>query len=187
MLRTTTAALLALTMAACASEAPAPQSAEREIVVTRMATVVDIDRENRQILLERTDGKMLSVTAGPEVRNLDQLEPGDVVRSDYYEAISVKMANPSDTSPPEGTVVAGRSPEGAKPGVAAGESVRMIVDFISYDPATAIATFRTPDDMVHTAHVEPDMRAFAAGLETGDRVDLTMTKATAITIDEVNG
>jgi hypothetical protein len=179
------AALLALSLAACASEPPPPpQSAARETVITRTATVVDIDRVSRQVLLRGQEGNMLSVTAGPEVRNLDQLEPGDVVRFDFYESVSVSMADPSDTSPPEGTVVTGRAPEGARPGAAAGASVRMVVEFISYDPATTIATFRTPDGMVQTAKVSPELQGFAAGLNSGDRVDLTMTEAVAISIEE---
>jgi hypothetical protein len=184
MIRAVAAALLALSLTACASEPPPPQSAERQMLITRTATVVDIDRVSRQVLLRGQEGNMLSVTAGPEVRNLDQLEPGDVVRFDFYESVSVSMADPSDTSPPEGTVVAGRAPEGARPGAAAGASVRMVVEFISYDPMTTIATFRTPDGMVQTAKVSPELQGFAAGLQSGDRVDLTMTQAVAVSIEE---
>ena len=64
MIRAVAAALLALSLAACASEPPPPpQSAERETIITRTATVVDIDRVSRQVLLRGQEGNMLSVTA----------------------------------------------------------------------------------------------------------------------------
>lgn len=186
MIRAAVVALVATSLFACAENADAPVSAERESVVTRKAVVQSVDLEGRQVLLEGENGKMLSVTAGPEVRNLAQIEPGDVVRLDYYEAVSVKMADPSDASAPEGVVLTERAPEGAKPGAAAAATLRMVVEFISYDPASAVATFVAPDGIVETANVRPEMRAFAAGLESGDLVDLTMTEAVAVSIEETN-
>ncbi len=62
----------------------------------------------------------------------------------------------------------------------------MIVDFISYNPQTAVATFRTPDGSVTTAQVSPELRDFAAGLQSGDRVDVTMTQAVAVSIEETS-
>jgi hypothetical protein len=187
MIRAAAAVLLALTISACANEPPPPpQSAEREELVTRRATVLDVDQQSRQVLLRGEEGNTFSITAGPDVRNLAQLAPGDVVRLDYYESVSVRMADPSDTSPPEGAVVSTRAPEGGTPGAASAASVRLIVDFISYDPATAIATIRMPDGVIGTVQVRPEMRDFAAGLQSGDRVDLTMTQAVAISIEEMS-
>lgn len=186
MIRAAAALLLTLSIAACSSEPAPPESAERETLITSRATVESVNTQSRQVLLRGEDGRMLSIVAGPEVRNLEQLDVGDVVRLDYYESVSVSMADPSDTSPPEGAVVAGRAPEGARPGAAAGASVRMIVELISYNPQTAIATFRTPDGSVTTAQVNPALRDFAAGLQSGDRVDLTMTQAVAVSIEETS-
>ncbi len=186
MTRAAAALLLVLSIAACSTQPAPPQSAERETLVTSRAVVESVNTQSRQVLLRGEDGRMLSIVAGPEVRNLDQLAVGDVVRTDYYKSVSVSMADPSDNSPPEGAVVAGRAPEGGQPGAAAGSSVRMIVDFISYNPQTAVATFRGPGGSVRTAQVNPAMRDFAAGLQPGDRVDLTMTEAVAVSIEGAN-
>jgi hypothetical protein len=186
MIRAAAAFLLVLSIAACATEPAPPQSAERETLITSRAVVESVNTQSRQVLLRGQDGRMLSIVAGPEVRNLDQLAAGDVVRIDYFESVSVRMADPSDTSPPEGAVVAERAPEGGRPGAAAGASVRMIVEFISYNPQTAVATFRGPDGSVRTAQVNPELQDFAAGLQSGDRVDLTMTEAVAVSIEEMS-
>lgn len=189
MIRAAFAVIAVTSLFACSEtpEAPeAPVAAERESTVTRRAVVESVDLETRQVLLRGEDDRLLSIIAGPEIRNLPQLQPGDVVRTDYYEAVSVRMAQPSDQSAPEGVVLTQRAPEGAKPGAAGAASVRLIVEFISYDPVSGIATFVTPDGVVQTVTVQPEMRDFAAGLESGDRVDLTMTEAVAVSIEETN-
>jgi hypothetical protein len=83
-------------------------------------------------------------------------------------------------------VITERAPEGATPGAASAAAVRMVVEFISFDPASDVATFVTPAGIVRTVAVRPEMRDFAAGLESGDRVDLTMTEAVAVSIEETN-
>jgi hypothetical protein len=186
MIRAAAAVLMATTLFACSETADAPVTAERESAVTRRAVVQSVDLESRQVLLRGEDGRVHSITAGSQVRNLPQLHPGDVVRLDYYEAVSVKMADPSAESAPEGVVLTERAPEGATPGAASAAAVRMVVEFISYDPESGMATFVTPDGIVHTVTVNPEMREFAAGLESGDRVDLTMTEAVAVSIEETN-
>ena len=180
------ALLAAATLTACAETSTGPDTAERETTITRKAVVETVDLESRQVLLRGENGRMLSVTAGPDVRNLPQLESGDIVRLDYYEAVSVKMAAPSDDSTPTGTVAAIRTPEGSKPGAGVGRAISMVVEFISYDPETTIATFTTPDGTVQNVKVKPQMRDFASTRKSGDRIDLTMTQALAVSIEETD-
>jgi hypothetical protein len=186
MIRSAAAVLMATTLFACAETAEPPMPAERESLVTGRAVVESVNQQTRQVVLRGENGRVQSITAGPQVRNLPQLQAGDVVRLDYYESVSVKMADPSTDSAPEGVVVTERAPVGGTPGASTAAAVRMVVQFISYDPDTDIATFTTPDGVVHTVTVDPEMRDFAADLESGDRVDLTMTEALAVSIEETN-
>jgi hypothetical protein len=176
-----------LLLASCAASDPGPQSASREMTVARTARVQTVDLETRQVLLRMDNDDMLSLVAGPEVRNLAQLEPGDVVRFDYYEAVAAKMADASSAGDATGAMVSERAPEGAKPGAGVAAAVNMVVEFISYDPSTHLATFRTPEGIVETASVKPEMREFAAARKPGDRVDLTITRAVAVSIEETGG
>jgi len=176
-----------LFLSACAASDPGPQSAQRETAITRTARVQTVDLDTRQVLLRMDDDAMLSLVAGPEVRNLPQLEPGDVVRFEYYEAVAVTMVEPGTTGNATGAVVATRAPEGAKPGAGLGATANMVVEFISYDPTTHVATFRAPDGVVETATVKPELQAFAAARKAGDRIDLTITRAVAVSIDEAGG
>jgi hypothetical protein len=166
---------------------PAPTSAVRETLVTRTAMVQDVDYETRQVLLRGDQGGLLELVAGPEVRNLGQLAPGDTVRLEYYEGVALQMAAPGMPGDAVGAAAVDRAPLGSTPGAGVAAIVDMIVDFIAYDPATAVATFRTPDGSIRQVVVHPEMRAFAESRAPGDRVEVTMAQAVATTVEKVGG
>ncbi len=71
------------TLAACATQ---PEPASRSQILETTAVVESIDLENRHVLLKTEDGRMLTIVAGPEVINLDQVEPGDGSRRHIMKA-----------------------------------------------------------------------------------------------------
>ncbi len=156
-----------------------------ETLVSASATVELINHSTRDVVLrDNVDGTTFAVTAGPEVRNLDQVEAGDQVNIDFYQSVTASMADPSDTGEPAGAVVAGRAAEGAQPGALAVASESMVVTLISYDAGTGLATFRSPDGLTRRAVVPPDLRTFAAARSPGARILVTMTKAVAVSVTE---
>jgi hypothetical protein len=190
-MRTTISALATATLlvAGCADrhgEAPAAagRSAQREQVVETTAVVEKVDQATREVRLRATDGEVITVVAGPEVRNLPQLEAGDVARLTYFESVAVRMAEAGEGGPASAAVVAGRAPEGQKPAGLVGATVDMVVTMVSYDPATALATFTTPEGSTESVTVHPAMRGFAATLRPGDRVAVELTSAVAVAIVE---
>ena len=92
-----------------------PQSAQRELMLDTRAVVEKVDQNTREVRLRTTDGKELTVVAGPEVRNLAQVSAGDTVRLTYYESVVARMAEPGAGGPATTSVVTGRAPEGGKP------------------------------------------------------------------------
>ena len=79
---------LAASALACASDNPPPPSVDtttvntpghvqREDVVRVSAVVEKIDHATRQVTLRNHQGAKIEFRAGPEVRNLDQVEKGD--------------------------------------------------------------------------------------------------------------
>lgn len=160
------------------------QSAQRETVLETTATVLAVDQKTREVKLRSASGEELSVVAGPEVRNLPQLAAGDVVRLTYYEAVAARMAEPGAGGPAAATVVAARAPEGSKPAGMVGATVDMVVEFLSYDPASGVVTFKNPQGFTDQATISPAMRDFAAARRTGDRVAVQITSAVAVSIVE---
>jgi hypothetical protein len=81
-------------------------------------------------------------------------------------------------------VIAGRAPEGARPGGLAGATTSMVVTLVTYDGNSGLATFRTPDGITRRAVVPPNLRTFAEARGPGSRVLVSMTEAVAVTITE---
>lgn len=176
--------LAALALVGCGTLGGGPAPATQENLVTASAVVRSVNQETREVALQdQATGETFTVVAGPEVRNLPQLEAGDVVQIDFYEAITAAMADPS--APPEsGAVLAAAAPEGARPGGLAVTTATTVVQFVSYDANTAVATFITPDGLTRRATVPPEMRNFASSRTRGSRVAVTFTEAVAVTIAE---
>ncbi len=165
----------------------APQSAQRELLLDTRAFVEKVDQNTREVRLRTTDGEQLTVLAGPEVRNLAQVSAGDTVRLTYYESVAARMAEPDAGGPATTSAVASGAPEGSKPAGVFGATTDMVVEFLAYDPATGIVTFKTPDGMTQKLVVNPAMREFAAARRPGDRVALQVTNAVAASIVETAG
>ena len=157
----------------------------QETLVTTSATVEAVDQKTRLVTLsDNADGIRFQVVAGPEVRNLAQLDAGDQVRVDFYSATTVSMASPEDSGAEINAIAAGRAPEGAKPGGLAVATRSLVVTLVSYDRNSGLAVFRTPDGFTRQAAVPPEFRSFASGLQRGARVAVTLTDALAVTIAE---
>ena len=176
--------LAGMALAGCAGLTGERPQASTATLDTASATVEAVDLDTREVRLrDDADGEVFTVTAGPEVRNLPQLEPGDRVTLEFYDEIAVAMADPADPGV-ESSVVLGRAPEGALPGGVAALSTSVVVQLVSYDADSRLATIRTPSGAIRTVTVLPELAAFAAQRRPGDRVAVTFTEALAVSIEE---
>ena len=182
-------AALLVSMGCSQQETPpaGPQSAQRELMLDTRAMVENVNQHTREVRLRTTDGKELTVLAGPEVRNLAQVSPGNTVRLTYYESVVARMAEPDADGPATTSVVTSRAPEGSKPAGLYGATTDMVVEFLAYDQVTGIVTFKTPDGATQNVVVNPAMRGFAAARQPGDRVAVQFTNAVAASIVETGG
>lgn len=175
------AALLAMSLSLPA--AADKHGAMREDAVTVTAQIRGVDYNTREVLLRSEDGEDVVVVAGPEVRNFNQIAIGDVLSITYYEEVAAHIANAESSSTPSGAATAGRAAEGEKPGMIAASVVNTVVEFISYDADSHVATFINADGTPGSVAVNPKMQEFAASLKKGDMVDVTITRAIAISME----
>jgi hypothetical protein len=179
--------LLSLGCTHQATPPAAQQSAQRELMLDTRAVVEKVDQNTREVRLRTTDGRELTVVAGPEVRNLAQVSAGDTVRLTYYESVAVRMAEPDAGGPATTSAIAGRATEGSMPAGVVGATTDMVVEILAYDPASGVATFKTPDGITRQVVVNPAMREFAAARKPGERVAMRVTSAVAASIVETDG
>ena len=150
--------------------------------VEATAVVTDIDQESRQIGLETDDGRQLTIVAGPEVRNFDQIDVGDTVKAVYTRAVAAFLAGSDAKAAGADVAVAGvRAEEGAKPAAAVGQEVRTTVEFLSFDASSNVVTFVPSDGFVRSVVVrKPEMQAFAKTLQPSDKVEIAFVEAVGV-------
>ena len=156
--------------------------ATRETSESIVGTIREIDRENRRFVL-RIDGQVLTLRANEGVINFDQLEVGDRVRVEYFESTAVSLGSPDDLVQPVGGALTVLPPAGARPGMLNVGTVTTTAEVISYDRGTHVALLRFASGDAEFVAVPPEMRAFAAARQPGDRVVITYDVASAITVE----
>lgn len=147
------------------------------------ANVESVDQQKRMVLLRGPTGELLTIHAGPEVRNLAQVKPGDRVVIRYTEAIAARIVRPGDPQAESTTTVARANP-GERPAGAIMEHERVRVTIEGVNPTNSTVAFIGPDRVPRTVKVQqPVMREFLRTLKVGDEVDVTFTDAVAVSVE----
>lgn len=175
------ASLACLSVAAFAQD---PEQVSASNVTKTSATVESVDQDARALVLRNSEGERTLVVVGPEVRNFEQIEPGDRVSATYREAILAEvLPKGSESREPRSSVAKARAAPGERPAAAVGESVSTDVVIESVDQSFDTVTFKRPDGIVRTVAVEdPKATQFVHSLNPGDEVRVTYTEAMAIAV-----
>jgi Cu/Ag efflux protein CusF len=148
------------------------------------ATVVQVDQQSRFVTLRGPKGKEVTIEAGPEVQNLDQLKPGDQVTTHYQSAVALEIL-PADSAQ-AGTEVQGgvaTAAKGDKPGGVAGQSVTVTSKLTAVDLKHHTVTLTGADGQQRVIEVkDPARQAQMKKLKVGDMVRITYVEALAITV-----
>ena len=117
--------LLVVLVTGCAS---APDSVEISEVEEIAAAVTAIDQARRLVTIRGPQGNELTFEAGPEVRNLAQVQVGDIVRLTYEQTYIATRTDAEEVSASVPVAVgAARAEPGERPGGAVGAVVAMTV------------------------------------------------------------
>ena len=175
-------AIAAMALVSCASEPPEPVALDSLLQLT--ATVEAIDVPARLVELRGENGVTSTVVVGPEVKNLAQVEVGDRVVVSYYEGLAAEVKKKGEgVEGVDQTTTTVEAPAGARPGRAAGTTVRTTVTIESVDTSFDTVTFRRADGMTRTLAVEtPEGKRFIRELRPGDQVEVAYTEALAVSV-----
>jgi hypothetical protein len=159
------------------------QPVVREELHHATATVEAIDASTREITLKGENGSS-TFTAGPEVRNFDNIHVGDKVNVSYYEALVAELKKKgTGTTQPIEVAEASRAPVGSTPAASAGRAVTGTVKIESYDTATDTVVFTNSAGERHTVAVQAqNMKELGRTLKPGDEVELTYIEAIAVEV-----
>jgi hypothetical protein len=160
--------------------ATAPGKAVIADTIKISATITAIDKATRDVTLKGPDGNLVTVTAGADVKNFDQLKVGDQVDLQYVEALTLELkkggGKPVAKTEKADAVSAGK---GATPGGAVGRQVTIVADVVAVDPARQTVTLKGPKHSVNLRVADP---AQFRNIAKGDQVEATFTQAVAVAV-----
>lgn len=165
-----------------------PLAASARVVGAALATasgkVTAVDPATRTITLQGDNGNTVDVVAGPDVRNFQQIKPGDTLTLDYYESIAVDVRRAGSGAPEVVTETAAtRSAKGAMPGGAIGRQTTITAEIWHINRSANLVILKGPEGGRRTIQVrDPAVRARLQQLKEGDLVDFTITQAVAAAI-----
>ena len=123
----------------------------------------------------------MPLSVSPDVRNLEQVKVGDQVAVTYIEALSLTLMKEGKALRATTTKTDGvRAPEGAKPGGAVAEHVKVTADVIAVDQKTHMVTLKGPKQEVDLYVADPAQLKL---IKVGDQIEAEYTQALAITVE----
>jgi Cu/Ag efflux protein CusF len=161
---------------------PGEAGGEIEDSFTVSCTVSAVDKASRKITLSGDDGTKASFTAGPEVRNFDQLKAGDKVVATFLQRLKVFVRSGSEDPSLSHSAALAAAPKGAKPGVMASEVYEVTASVKSIDPVARKATLAFADGKTRVASVRPDVDL--SRYNVGDTVVIRVSLALSLLVEK---
>jgi hypothetical protein len=151
-----------------------PNTITRESTTT--ATVDRIERSSRLVTL-RDGNTTQTIYVDPTIKLFDELKVGDVVTARYTESVVVAVRPGAKPTAPQDTTEDARR--------AGNENVlqqqKVVVTIVDIDSQRLFVTYRTHDNQRATQAVSD--KSLLDGLRPGDRVEVTLTRARAVSIE----
>ena len=168
--------------AAKASAAKAPEVAAIGETAKITATVEAIDQKTREVTLKGPKGNKVTFIAGPEVKNLAQVQKGDELVVEYGVALAIELKKSSKTAVSRTIVEGGKAAApGQKPGVVAARQVNITAKIDAIDTKTNVVTLTGVEHTVELKAKNPDN---LKGFKVGDFVDAVYAEAIAINVQK---
>ncbi len=147
---------------------------------TVKATVVAIDPTTRTVTLKDKRGRVVEVQVGEEARNFDQLKVGDLVTTEYREAMSLSLTKTTGVRSATQRQMEQRSAPGAKPGGTIGREITVMADVVAVSAKAKTVTLKGPQGNIVDVIVEDPEQM--KNIHKGDQVEIVYTEAIAISV-----
>lgn len=149
------------------------------------ATVMGIDKAARTVMLRYPNGEEEAVTAGPEVRNFDQIKVGDTVLAEYSQLTNIfarpAMSGSSGTPTATQRIASDRARVGEMPRASSVQTTEIVAVVEQIDPTTRNVTLRGPQGRTRTVQVSPDVQGLEK-VKAGDEVVVRRTEAIGLAV-----
>ena len=171
------AASLALPLAVHAQERPATAIAE---AMKGTSTVEKVDAKTREVTLKREDGSTVTIVAGEDVRNFDQITVGDIVETEIIEALAIAVEPASTKVLERREEISGyRAQPGEKPGAKTTRTVEITAEVKALDREARTAVVKGPN---RTVEVKVADDVDLSKVKVGDNVRVVFIESISIQV-----
>jgi predicted RecA/RadA family phage recombinase len=165
-----------------AADAERPSRLDAAVIVLE-ATVAAVDHETREVTLQGSDGRTVTITADEDVKNLDQVDVGDKVSVEYLEMVALEALPSNEVELAAMTTAANKTEAmGEKPASAVVQETQVITVIEAIDKETEMVTLKGPDG--NSTTVKARNPANLEKIAVGDKVLITHTTAVAVSVTE---
>jgi hypothetical protein len=148
---------------------------------TASAKIVSIDRAKRLLQLKLDDGKIVSVEAGPEIKNFAELKAGDVVHAEYVESITIQLKKSgATTSGPRTRAAIVNATPGESPAGAAAYQITEVAEVVGVNRTTQVVTLKSADGTITDITLKDP--AQVANVSVGNHVEASYSEALALMV-----
>lgn len=178
LLELSVAALLGLPVAASGA-----QPVVSNDLVEAKAIVESVDLKSRTVLLRGDDGELATIVASPEVHNLPQVHPGDIVLVSVHRSVALQMSRAGSVpvNSVEGTAI--QAEPGTKPGAFRRDTLQARVQIQGIDLPNRTVSFVGPARILRAVQInDPKVMEFVRTLHPGDEVDVTYSVGIAASV-----
>jgi len=152
-------------------------------LVEKTAVVRAINKADRTVVLQVPDGEIVQVDVDERVRNFDQIEIGDKVTANYYDAMVLYISSGKDKPGVDQKSFVNIAAKGDKPGVNMVDTITITakVEDIEYDDR--VITIMGPEGKSMKLRVNESAKEYGQ-VKVGDEVVVIMTEAVAISVEK---
>jgi len=172
----------------CAVQETKPAQTEAELIeieaelIEIEATVTELNKTNRSVTLMGPKGNSITLNAGDEVRNFDQLEVGDKVDAEYFQSVAIFVAKADGASPQMNSQVGVElAPLGGKPGITEVAAIEAQASIVAIDRENRMVTLKGPEGNTET-HKVLDESIDLSQVDVGDQVVVQATQSIVVTV-----
>lgn len=178
-------AILAMAAMVGSASGQQPPGAYTSTLTRTTATVTAIDAAKRAVTVQGDRGPV-TIQAGPDVKNFNNLKVGDRVNISYYQGIAAQLVKGAKTvsDPAVSTFRQGNSAgPGLTPSGVIGASATVTAKIQDVNLPTNTVAFTGSDGTTHIVQAKtPEMQSFIRELKRGDVVQVTFTDSVAVEI-----
>jgi hypothetical protein len=176
--------MLALGLAGAAF-AEAPHKITQSDKITESVTVQSVDAATRHIVIRRPSGETASIKVPDEVKNFDQIKPGDAITATYSREVEVKLLRGDAATPKNSAVLlTARAEPGSMPGAVAASRIVVTGAVLAIDKAKHRVKLVNPKggEVHEVTVVNPQAIKLLDELKVGDKVTAEVNEALLLSV-----